>query len=207
VTTPDDVPALNVLNMALIQFDGDVTVQNDIYFRSDTGAMNAARGKTICQAVYNWYGSELMPLIGNDTQLVECIGVDMTGFPHFLANAQPLAEVSGSGAACLPLVLALRVDFHTALTGAWFHGKNFLPGIPKDKYIKSHIDATWAEDVRVAYESLFTVASSVSCTWVIISRRFGGAVRTSAVITPVTTVAVHDLRVRTYRQRLAHFPS
>lgn len=205
IMLPDDVPAENVLNMAVVQFDGEVEPQNDIYFHSDTGAMDAARGKVICQAVYDWYGSQVMPLLGGDTKLVDCIGVDMTGSPHFLANANPRADVPGSDTACLPLVLSLRVDFRSGLTGPWFNGRNFVPGIPESKCVKSHVDAAWAESVRTAYEGLFAVAASVDCTWVVVSRRFAGAVRSSAVVTPIASVVIPDLRVRTYRQRIARF--
>lgn len=202
---PDEVSATNVLYMGIYQYDGEVGPQNSIYFRSDTGAMDAARGRTICRAVYDWYGMMIMPLLGADTQLQFCIGVDMTGSPHFLNNQGVAPFVSGSGAPCLPLVLALRVDFLSGLTGRWYNGRNYLPGIPEDKCVKSHIDAAWAESVRTAYEALFTVASSVNCTWVVVSRRYLGAVRSEAVITPITEVSIPDLRLRTYRQRIARF--
>ena len=203
--TPDFVPATNVLYMGVLQYDGEVQPQNAIYFRSETGAMDAARGKTICQAVYDWYGSSIMPLLGNDTSLFHVIGIDMTGTPHFLADMEPRDEVPGSGAVCLPLVLCVRIDFLSDTPGRYTNGRNYLPGIPEDKCVKSHLDAVWVEDIVLAYSGLFGVAASVDCTWVVVSRSFGGLPRDEALVTPITGVAAPDYRVRTYRQRLARF--
>jgi len=202
---PDEVPCTNVLYMGVLMDDGEVPTQNNIYFRSETGAMSAARGKEICQAVFDWWGSALMPLLSNEVTLFHVIGLDMTGGPHLLSDSEPRADVPGSGAAALPLVCCLRVDFLSDTPGRWYNGRNYLAGIPEDRCVKSHIDPVWADDVVLAYALLFGVAASVDCTWGVVSRRFMGAVRTEGVFTPITAVGVPDYRVRTYRQRIARF--
>jgi hypothetical protein len=202
---PDLVPAENVLYMGILTTDGEVSPQNNIYFRSETGAMDAARGKVICQAVFDWYASEIMPLVSSEIRLFHVIGIDMSGIPHLLADSDPRDDVLGGSSPALPLVLCLRVDFKSGLVGRWYNGRNFLAGIPEDKCVKSHIDADWAESVRLAYNQLFDVASSVDCTWVVVSRSFGGVTRLSAAVTSITEVVIPDLRVRTYRQRIARF--
>jgi hypothetical protein len=191
--------------MGILTTDGEVSPQNSIYFRSDTGAIDTARGKTICQAVYNWYGSEIMPLLSSEVTLFHVIGIDMTGSPHLSSDSEPLADVIGGSTAALPLVLALRVDFLSGLTGRWYNGRNYLAGIPESKCVKSHIDADWAESVRIAYEGLLSVASGLGCTWVVVSRSFAGVPRSEAIATPITAVVIPDLRVRTWRQRIARY--
>lgn len=205
MSSPDLVPALDVLYMGILMTDDEVPTQNNIYFTNNEGAMSPARGKEMCQAVYNWFAGSIMPLIGGDVRLFHVIGLDMTGGPHLLSDSEPLADVAGGGAEALPLVLALRVDFLSDTPGRWTNGRNYLPGIPKDKCVKSHIDADWAEAVRAAYFELVSVAYGINCTWVVVSRRFGGTTRATGLITPITSVTLPDRRVRTYRQRIARF--
>lgn len=202
---PDLVPAANILYMGILTTDGEVSPQNNIYFRSDTGPMDAARGKVICQAVFDWYGSAIMPLVSSEITLFHVIGIDMSGSPHLLADSDPRADIIGGSSPALPLVLCLRVDFKSGLEGRWYNGRNFLAGIPKEMCVKSHISADWAEAVRLAYNQLFDVASSVNCTWVVVSRSFGGVTRLSGAVTSISEVVVPDLRIRTYRQRIARF--
>ena len=146
-----------------------------------------------------------MPLISSEVTLFHVIGIDMTGTPHLSSDSEPLPDVVGGGGPVLPLVLALRVDFLSDVNSRWTKGRNYLPGIPEDKCVKSHIDADWAEAIRSAYYELVSVAYGLNCTWVVVSRRFEGNVRTVALVTPITSVVVPDLRVRTYRQRIARY--
>lgn len=205
MTTVDDVPVADTLQMAVEYYDGEVIAQNDIWLHSNTGTISTIRRKATCQALHDYYGTNVMPLLGGDNRLYLVVASDRTSTTLATSSSSPRAPVLGGGADSLPMVCCLRVDFRTGIAGVWYNGRNFVPGLPEDKVVKSHIDAAWAEDVRAAIEGLITWATALEYTWVVVSRRFDGAFRSSAVITPVTSVVVPDLRVRTYRQRIAHY--
>lgn len=205
MTIPDLVPAPNVLYMGILMTDGEAPTQNNIYFLNNEGAISTARGKEICQGVFNWFAGSIMPLIGSDMVLFHVIGIDMTGTPHLSSDSEPLADVAGSAGESMPNVLCTRVYFSSGVPGKSTNGSNYLAGIPRDKVVKSHIDTTWLESVRSAYYELVSVAYGLNCTWVVVSRRSGGAVRTTALITPIVDVITPHNRVLTYRQRIARF--
>lgn len=202
---PDLVPAENVLYMGILMEDGEVSTQNNIYFLNNEGAISTARGKEICQGVFGWFGGSIMPLLGSDMTLFHVIGIDMTGTPHLSSDSEPLADVPGSAGESLPTVCCTRVYFSSGIPGKSYNGSNYLAGVPRDKVIKSHIDPVWLESVRSAYYELVSVAYGLNCTWVIVSRRGAGAVRTVALVTPVVEVITPHNRVLTYRQRIARY--
>lgn len=203
--TSDDVPVLDTLQMAVRHYDGEVEAINDIWLHSNTGTITVARRKTTCQELFDYWATNMMPLQGGDSRLFQVVGSDRTSTTLATSSSSPRVPVLGSGASSLPLFCCIRLDFKTGIAGVWYNGKNYMPGLPEDKVTKSHIDATWAESVRIAYEGLIAWSAARDFTWVVVSRSFAGLFRVSAVITPITSVIVPDLRVRTWRQRIARY--
>lgn len=205
MTIPDLVPAPNVLYMGILMTDNEVPTQNNVYFLNNEGAISPARAKEICQGVYMWWAGSIMPLLSSELRLFHVIGLDMTGTPHLGGDSEPLADVYGGQGPAMPLVCCTRVRFLSGIPGKSTNGGNYLAGIPRDKVVKSHIDTGWLESVRTAYYELVSVAYGLNCTWVVVSRRSGGVVRTTALITPLIEVVTPHNRVLTYRQRIARF--
>jgi len=146
-----------------------------------------------------------MPLLSIDMQSLDTIAIDITNFPNEVVSSNPMPNVNGTGGAAIPAVVCMRLDFYTGIPWPYGIGRNYICGLPESVVTKSHIDVTYAAAIKTAYETLPTDIAPTGFEWVVLSRRFGGINRPTAIINPVTSVVVPDLRVRTYRQRLPRF--
>jgi hypothetical protein len=206
VSNDDDlVTAVNCADVALHYGDGEVFAQNTLSFRDTDGPMSLARLKSLADFMHDWHTTQVMPLLSNECVSSNSIAIDITTFPNHVKSSFPSVQVSGTGGAAIPFVCCMRIDFQTGSPWPYGVGKNFICGLPESVVTKSHISTTFANNVKAAYETLPTDIAPTHFEWVVLSRRFGGVNRASAIIQPVIAVTIPDLRIRTYRQRLPRF--
>lgn len=201
----DLVTAVNCADVAVFYGDGEVLAQNTLSFRDTLGPMTGARLKSLAEFVHQWHTTQVMPLLSVECVSMDSIAIDITAFPNHVQSSFPSIQVSGTGGSAIPMVCCFRLDFQTGIPWPYGVGKNFITGIPESAVNKSHIDATYANALKTAYETLPVDIAPTHFEWVMLSRRFGGINRDTAIINPITAVTIPDLRIRTYRQRLPRF--
>lgn len=205
MSAEDDVIVTDTLQISVTYSDGEVSANNDIWWHSLTGAITPTRRRDAAVAVHMWHKTNVMPFLTAEAHTFDAIAVDRSVTSLAVSSSFPQVQVSGGFDPAVPFVCVLRIDFNTAGFGPWYKGRNFVSGLPRSQVVKSHINASWAESVRATYDLLPALAASLDFEWVVVSRRLAGAARTTGVTTPITSVTLPDLRVRTYRQRIARF--
>lgn len=205
MSDPDLVTTPNCAYVACTYSDGEASAQNTFSFEDQLGPPNLARLKDLADFMHDWHNTQVMPLLSIDVQSLDTIAIDVTNYPNQVASSFPSVQVDGTGDEAIPMVCALRLDFLTGSTGVWFKGRNYIAALPRSVVVRQHIDVTFANAIKTAYETLPTYIAPTHWQWVVISNRFGGTLRASGVPTPITAVYVPDLRIRTWRQRIARF--
>jgi len=201
----DLVTALDCADIAVSYTDGEVVAQNTLSFLDTDGGTSRIRLQTLVDFMHDWHTTQVMPFLSIEAQSLDTIGIGLTTFPNDVTDSHPKPNVNGTGGAAIPMVCCFRIDFQTG--NPWPHGigRNFVTSIPESVVNKSHVDVTWANNIKTAYDTLPIDIAPTHWQWVVLSRRFGGINRASAVIQPVISVTIPDLRIRTYRQRLPRF--
>lgn len=202
MSDPDTVLSPNCATVGLQYGDGDYLAQNTLYFRSLLGTITTTRLKDLAIFMHAWHAAQVIPLLSNQVMTDEAIALDMSSYPNPVRSSFPTIQVSGSGDQDIPMVCCIRIDFETVLSPPWGRGSNFVCGLPRSVVNKSHIDATFADAIKAAYDTLPAAIDTQSWEWVVISNRFEGALRPEGVVNTVLTTVIPDLRIRTYRQRL-----
>lgn len=199
------VPIHDTVRMDWFLFDGEVAAENRMHFKHQGGAYTDMEGFEVADMVFSFCEASIMPLLSMDTALQFVIGFQLEVPFGAVYDVHPPDPIDGGMGIGMPACLAARVDFRTGLDGKWYNGRNYLPWIPRDYVLKSHIDPEWLESVRSAYEGMIALANTHGWDWVVPSRRLGGLPRTEGITTPITEVAIPDNRIHTWRQRLPRF--
>lgn len=205
MSDPDLVTTPNCAYVACSYSDGEAFAENSFAFEYQIGPIGPVELKALADFMHAWHTTQVMPLLSIDVQSLDSIAIDVTTYPNSVASSFPSVQVSGTGDEAIPMVCAMRLDFLTGSTGVWFRGRNYIAALPRSVVVRQHIDVTFANAVKTAYETLPTDIAPTHWTWGVISNRFGGTLRASGLFTPITAVYVPDLRIRTWRQRIARF--
>lgn len=186
----------------VVQFDNyDILYQNSVYFEYNDPPQTRAHAKTVVDAIKEWYSGAVMPILASDHSMYGVAAINLTtelSFTEFKLYNPPITGAAGEG---MPFNLTYQIFFETATAGRSGLGWNAVSGIPRDKVVGPLVYEFFALGLRDAYNALFSVAASVNCTWVVCSRRTGGADRPVAVNYPVTDVTYKGLDLSTWRQR------
>lgn len=201
----DSVTAINCAEVAVFYGDGEVIAQNTLAFEHLSGAISSPELKELAVIIHQWHRTSVMPLLTNECTSMESIALNLTTVPNPVRSSFPTVQSSGGAGQGLPMVLCVRVNFQTALSGVWYEGANFVAGVPRSVVLLSHFSAGFASNLVTAYLGIPAALALTSWRWVVLSKSVGGTLRPTALITPVTGVVVPDLRIRTYRQRIARF--
>lgn len=186
----------------VFQFNNyDILYQNSLYLQYDGGDVSREHAQTIIGEAYDWYTGGVMPILASDHLLYGVAVTDLTietSFTEFTLYDPPYAGVAGEG---MPFNLTFQIFFETAEIGRSGLGWNAVSGIPRDKVIGPLVTEFFASGLRDAYAGFFGVASATNCTWVVCSRRSGGADRPVAVNFPIIDASYKGLDLSTWRQR------
>jgi hypothetical protein len=103
----------------------------------------------------------------------------------------------------LPNNAALVVTQYTDQRGRSFRGRNYIPGLPQsDLEDPSHVTPTQAADWAAVWADLFSTMTTGGYTPVVTSYSFNKVPRTTAVSTPISSVAANN-ELDSQRRRLA----
>ena len=195
------VNAPNTYQVVFQFFNYDILYQNSLYLQYNGGDVSRAHADTVIAAATPWYTGAVLPILASDHMLFGVACTDLTtelSFTQFVLHEPSIPGSAGDG---MPFNLTYQIWFQTAEIGHSGLGWNAVSGIPRDKVVGPLVVEFFATGLRDAYENFFDVATAVDCTWVVCSRRTGGADRAVAVNFPVTSVTYKGLDLSTWRQR------
>jgi len=119
-------------------------------------------------------------------------------------NAGCTAAGSASGSVPLPGNVTLCITLRTGFTGRSARGRFYALPTESDKLNTANVfDAAYATAIEGFLTSLKADALAVGWTFVVLSRRTGGALRPVAIKNPVTVIAARNLEVDSAKRRLA----
>jgi len=121
------------------------------------------------------------------------------GFQVTAVNDPPIA--GGIVASAMPNNVAVVTTFRTSQIGRSHRGRVFLPGVASNDVSGSNVISGAVTDFDDAMTDLLATMVTAGCTPVVVSKYHEGAARTTAVVTPITTIQVRS-RVDTQRRRL-----
>lgn len=203
------VPAVNTALVETRMLYVNQQVENTLWVENDS-AWDGASLATLAANIRDWWGGSYSTLVPSSVSLREVVCTDMT------TNTGAQATLNGGGLAGLlgsegmPSNVTLSVSFHTALRGRSFRGRNYIVGIPVGVVEDTdYVQDEYAAACITEYSGLIAAALPGTQHWSVVSRfsGIGGTPpaplpRVTAVITPITSVAVADQALDSQRRRL-----
>jgi hypothetical protein len=207
------MPFVPVPNAAMVEIryllDGQ-QIENTLYFESGA-AITQPSLLALVGAVFDWWQTNLQPLLPLALQLAEISATDLTSATGPQASLVPAVDELGAvNSPQLPNNVSLAVSFRTALRGRSFRGRNFYPALWEAGVDENTVQPTIITAIHSAYTALIgdTGVSDAGFDWVVVSR-FSGVdsagkpiPRITGVATIITTVVIVDPTIDSMRRRL-----
>lgn len=196
------VPVENTVQCNLIGSIAGQEIHNILYFKYDAGDPDVTEMTNLAAFLYNWWDSNIKPLLSNDYLLNMIKVVDLTTQTSPGVEYTTLLPVAGSvNVDAVTNSVAITAKFTTGYRGRSFRGRNFITGFPTSA-LANQVACTVpnATAFKDAYDEL--LASPLSgWKWVVVSRISGGSPRSTGIATPVVMVTV-STTLQSQRRRL-----
>lgn len=200
------VPALNVIE-CVPAFRNATTLQiskNVLNFRKMAGSVNAADLETISTTYGTWFTGAGNDKVSSNISLESISTRDLTAENSFIdTNVMSPAIAGGLASAVMPMSVTLAFKFATGVAGRSYRGRLYFVGLGEASVSGDYVATADANSIRDALVALNAAMHTAGYELVVVSRFHDGAPRSSAVVTPVTSISYVDLRVDTQRRRLA----
>ena len=196
------VPAVNTARVDLQYTDDTEQAQNTIWFEHRAGAITLPDLQALGAAVNDYWITNMMPLLANSLVFVGSVCYDWTT-DIGPAVSTPASEAGGIATAPMPNNVAFCISFLTGGRGKSSRGRNFVPGIPRERVeLVNRVTAGFATDLVDAYVGILGSAMDADWAWSVVSFFTAGAPRSTALIQPVIGAAASDLVLDSQRRRL-----
>lgn len=195
------VPALNTLRLAVqyISSRGENAV-NVMHFQHQSGAINQTAVTSLFDALDDWYTNTWADLASNTWQTDFYSGVDLTE-PEGAVYTRVSTATGGSTAQALPAQNTIAISLRTGFSGRSRRGRIYHVGLAEDMTENSTLTSAAAATAITTYTALLDAVNSEGWKLVIASFVSNGAPRTTALITPVTSVILTDVIVDSMDKR------
>ena len=194
------IPVVDTVLLELVYEMQGQRMEQTLYFEHD-GAMSPTDMTELAIDIKAWWQAQMAPLLANDLSLVIIKVTDLT------SNSSPVVEfTTGLPSAAtgeadpLPLTDAIVTTFTTPFRGRSFKGRNYIPGVQENIQSAGVLDATFLNNVSIAWDTLFDVLLPTEWTWVVVSRYTDNTPRVNGVTTPITGFRVSKY-IATQRRR------
>lgn len=199
------MPFQPVPNTAIFEFRhiwDSQKVENTLYGRF-TVPWTAADLVVACDELRQYWVANMLPLMSSAVTLNSVYGRSLETVTAPLHEDFTSAGTPGSVAApALPNSNSWCITLRTGLSGRSGRGRNYILGLAEDRVTANVVSQAHADAWAAAYAGLTAVWANIGATWVIVSRRTGGAARPSGVTYPVTSSGYIDRIVDSQRRRL-----
>ena len=157
----------------------------------------------LTDAYLAWWDDTAAALVSSSVKLLDITATDLTtasGLQHVHTIAG--GSAGGGSAAVMPANVTLCTTFKTAFSGRSFRCRAYWIGLHEGQIVGDFVDATPAENIRAAWDTLSGNTGEAGWGHVVISYETGGAPRVTGLATTVAAYSLFDRRVDTQRRRL-----
>jgi len=191
-------------NIAQVQvhgtIDGQLTI-NNTYWQLDGGTITAINLASLVASVSNWAANSLAPLLAEDWQTIQVVGLDLSVENGFRVE-QGVAANGGVSGEAAPNNVACCISFRTGLRGRSYHGRNYVPAIPNSLIDLNALAPTFLADLSSAYSTMIGLGGfSAGWQWGVLSRVQGGVPLGVAVLNPIINTTFSSGYVKSMRSR------
>ena len=195
------IPAINVVRVELRLTQDLQHIENVFNFHS-----NLKPDPTVVQGiadfVESWWSDTLKAYQSSQIAMNEVRATDQTEQNSFFAVANQFQGVTGGyEQPVLPANVSLAVHWGTGRLGRSYQGRTFHVGMPKDQTNNSTVSPIWAANLQTAYSTLLQGSQLNGYPLSVVSYSANGAWRTSALVTPITSVSI-ETTTDSQRRRL-----
>lgn len=199
------IPALDTAQVALHYLVDSQRCENIFYVQKDSTLVPADLDD-IANAFGDWWTAHVAPLTPSNVSLQEIIVRDMTTetSPEIVFTTG-LPFAGSSSAHSLPNNVTIAIKLNTGFGGRSFRGRSYIVGISQgDVAVDTNVITSGSAAARTtAWNELITLVNAISgMSLVVASFHSAGAPRSTAVLTPVTSMSFADLTLDSQRRRL-----
>jgi len=198
------IPAIDVVRVAVeMNQEGHVTV--NVYHALSPHPVTVADLTTLGTIFASWVTNHLIGVMGTNTSVTNLNLRDLTTASGPILDV-PMTTGNVGTVTGTPLTnsVAQVASWRTGLAGRSFRGRTYFPGLTDAMLVSGTPNFTStarATNLLNAAAALQTALSGGSYELVVASFRHGGAPRTTAVVTPPTSIIVNT-KVDNQRKRL-----
>jgi len=182
-------------------YDG-VEVANVLHARLP-GGYSQSDIDNLAIAVDSWTGANYLALMTPDASYVETRVRGLTNIIDLSSVRNTNAGAGTAAAGNNPANVTLCVTLRSSSTGRSARGRAYsLPPSSFSIASKNTFKTTYANALAAAFNQLLSDVSSAGWTPVVLSRRTGGALRTTGIGTPIVIAEVRNVVADSQRGRL-----
>lgn len=195
------VPVPNCVQVEMRFTQDGQKVENVFHVEKD-GPDQAGTRLTVAGYFYQWWTTEMAPLINDQVQLREIYVTDMSAQNGGSTTYVPIATTYGASVQDpLPNNVTLAVSARTSQRGRSFRGRSYVVGLTRNTVLHNRFNDAVVTAVQNAYNTLINDYIEQG-QLVVVSKVSGGVPRTEGVTTPITAWVVVDNVVDSQRRRL-----
>lgn len=197
------VPAPNTMEVELV-FEQDAQImENTLYYRLTTGTPTVTEMAALLDEINAFIRATLLPLLNNTLSLIRVVGTLLDAVDSLqVVSTTGLPAPGASTSPPLPNSVSLCMSIRTGFTGRSRRGRNYVAGFSEDAIAGNTVNGTMVTALLDVWNELISIGGDDGWEQVVVSRVSGGSPRTTALITPVTSVIVTDDQVDSQRRRL-----
>lgn len=176
----------------------------DLAFNRGAAEPSQLEMVALATTIDGWWSTQILPYLCATVSYVEVIVTQLAlqyGFQVFSANS---AGVGGVGTEQAPNAQAACISLRTGTRGRSFRGRNYLSGVPNADIDVNTLSPTFMSNIANGYNTLRPgeAYDPTPFTWCVVSRYFGGVLRTpKGVTTPIVNALFTDDIIDDQRRR------
>jgi hypothetical protein len=197
------VPAPNVARVEFVSnMPDNVITEQVVHLYNQNPPTTTAQMTALANTLGQWYKDTVLPLLSAELEYlgVVCRPQDSAGLGG--SSNFTFDKFGGIPAHMLPSNCAVRIEVQTGVNDRWSKGYNYFSGIPETVVAQNDVKTTYMDLMVSAWADLIGAAFFAGWRWVVVSRFFNGAPRTTAVTQDVIGCAYTLPRIRDMGRRL-----
>lgn len=196
------VPAPNTVQVNVVYSWQGQEVENVLYYTLPT-LPTFEDMQLLGENINSYLRSTLIPILTTVTQLIRVVVTLLDAADSLIyISTTSLPQAGGDANESMPNNVAFCISAYTSRRGRSFRGRNYIPGLGTDLVTGNNVNGSTAAGLVDIWEGLGAVGADDGWVRTIVSRISGGVARTTAEVTPVTSVVANDTVVDSQRRRL-----
>lgn len=180
-------------------------ISTRLWFVRRSGVVDSTTLQELADGLYAHAQAEILPLLSSDCVLASVVTTDWTAPGGVSEFAFPASPTGGISSPSLSANVAVVVKFRSASLPRNLHNRNYVGCVPESVVTLNSVDASWANDLRLAYADIIDAApvwgTFPAWRWVCTSQEEDGVPRSEQFFRRADIVSVR-LKTGQRRRRL-----